>query len=101
MYGIVPFIPTEGPPAATAAKAYSICTSLPEGLNQKSIAIINLALIAITALPYLMITFDDRYSLGSAKNTYLNVVKLKLYLSAIFQPHYISKEIKKIKVENG
>ena len=42
MYGIVPFIPTEGPPAATAAKAYSICTSLPEGLNQKSIAIINL-----------------------------------------------------------
>ena len=34
----VPFIPTEGPPAATAAKAYSICTSLPEGLkNQKPI----------------------------------------------------------------
>ena len=28
----LPLIPTEGPPAATAAKAYSIWTSLPEGL---------------------------------------------------------------------
>jgi hypothetical protein len=27
-----PLIPTDGPPAATAAKAYSICTSFPEGL---------------------------------------------------------------------
>ena len=57
--------------------------------------------ITSTTFLNLMITFDDRYSLCSAENTYLNVVKLKLYLSAIFQPHYISKEIKKIKVENG
>lgn len=28
-----PFKPTDGPPAETAAKAYSICTSLPDGLN--------------------------------------------------------------------
>lgn len=29
----LPFIPTEGPPAATAARAYSIWTSFPEGLE--------------------------------------------------------------------
>lgn len=29
-----PLIPTEGAPAATAAKAYSICTSFPEGLQK-------------------------------------------------------------------
>lgn len=28
-------MPTEGAPAATAARAYSICTSLPEGLQEK------------------------------------------------------------------
>lgn len=27
-------MPTEVPPAATAAKAYSICTNLPEGLQK-------------------------------------------------------------------
>lgn len=32
----IPLIPTEGAPAPTAAKAYSICTSFPEGLNYKS-----------------------------------------------------------------
>ena len=29
---LLPLIPTDGPPAATAASAYSICTSLPDGL---------------------------------------------------------------------
>ena len=29
---LVPLIPTDAAPAATAAKAYSICTSFPEGL---------------------------------------------------------------------
>lgn len=29
----IPLIPTDGAPAPTAAKAYSICTSFPEGLN--------------------------------------------------------------------
>lgn len=28
-------MPTEAAPAATAAKAYSICTNLPEGLNEE------------------------------------------------------------------
>lgn len=32
---IIPLIPTEGAPAATAASAYSICTSLPDGLQLK------------------------------------------------------------------
>ena len=32
-----PLIPTEGAPAATAARAYSICTSFPEGLKNKHI----------------------------------------------------------------
>ena len=32
-YNNLPFIPTEGPPAATAARAYSIWTSFPEGLE--------------------------------------------------------------------
>lgn len=32
----IPLIPTDGAPAPTAAKAYSICTSFPEGLNYKS-----------------------------------------------------------------
>ena len=31
----IPFTPTDGPPLATAANAYSICTSFPEGLKQK------------------------------------------------------------------
>lgn len=30
-----PLIPTEGAPAATAAKAYSICTNFPDGLKNK------------------------------------------------------------------
>jgi len=29
-----PLIPTEGAPDATAARAYSICTSLPDGLTK-------------------------------------------------------------------
>lgn len=29
----VPLMPTEAAPAATAAKAYSICTSFPDGLQ--------------------------------------------------------------------
>ena len=32
---LVPFIPTDGAPAATAARAYSIWTSFPEGLQNK------------------------------------------------------------------
>lgn len=31
----LPLIPTDGAPAATAARAYSICTSLPEGLKNE------------------------------------------------------------------
>lgn len=31
----LPLMPTEGAPAATACKAYSICTSFPEGLKMK------------------------------------------------------------------
>ena len=30
-------MPTDGAPAATAAKAYSICTSFPEGLKEKKL----------------------------------------------------------------
>ena len=29
----LPLMPTDGAPAATAAKAYSICTNFPEGLK--------------------------------------------------------------------
>lgn len=29
----LPLIPTDGAPAATAAKAYSICTNFPDGLR--------------------------------------------------------------------
>lgn len=32
-----PFNPTDGPPAATAANAYSICTSFPDGLKNKKV----------------------------------------------------------------
>jgi len=32
IYTDIPLIPTDGAPAATADRAYSICTSLPEGL---------------------------------------------------------------------
>ena len=32
----LPLIPTEGAPAATAASAYSIWTSLPEGLQEET-----------------------------------------------------------------
>lgn len=31
-----PLIPTDGAPVATEAKAYSICTNLPEGLKVKN-----------------------------------------------------------------
>lgn len=31
----LPLIPTEGAPAATAANAYSICTSFPDGLRRE------------------------------------------------------------------
>ena len=34
MDDFIPLIPTEGAPAATAANAYSIWTSLPEGLKK-------------------------------------------------------------------
>ena len=33
----LPLIPTDGAPAATAASAYSICTSLPDGLEKREI----------------------------------------------------------------
>ena len=33
---LLPLIPTDGPPAATAASAYSICTSLPDGLWERN-----------------------------------------------------------------
>ena len=33
MIHALPLIPTEGAPAATAAKAYSICTNFPDGLK--------------------------------------------------------------------
>lgn len=36
----LPFIPTEGAPAATAARAYSIWTNFPEGLKTKKNTII-------------------------------------------------------------
>lgn len=32
----IPLMPTEGAPAATAARAYSIWTSLPEGLQEET-----------------------------------------------------------------
>jgi len=45
---MIPFKPTDGPPEATAANAYSICTSLPEGLKKtKHNMFINLLLFFI------------------------------------------------------
>ena len=39
----LPLMPTEGPPAATAARAYSICTNLPDGLKKKTPHVIGYA----------------------------------------------------------
>ena len=55
---LVPFIPTDGAPAATAARAYSIWTSFPEGLQHKqnnTIVIVSLQqqeCISVGSVPY-------------------------------------------------
>ena len=56
----LPLMPTDGAPAATAAKAYSICTNFPEGLKN-------------TVSDYCLMSNEEFFSYIMARKSYSSI----------------------------